>query len=95
MDLLDIVFNVLGFATNVGINVGGLAAEVVLARPPSEVSGEEGSGPDAGGEEEEEDFDLEAMMAGEVQGEPPSVEIPDDPTAVEGSASEAEGTGEG
>jgi hypothetical protein len=82
-DLVDIVFDVLGFATNVGINIGRLAADVAVMRPISgsvAMESLEGEiGPDspkvtlAG--DDDEDFDLEAILGKEVQEAPESVEI--------------------
>jgi hypothetical protein len=82
-DLIDIVFDILGFATNVGINVGALAAHVAIIMKSSTgvetMEGEDAlsSGGDVSGAEEgdEEDFDLEAILGAEVQAPPESIEI--------------------
>jgi hypothetical protein len=90
IDLVEIVFDVLGFATNVGINIGHLAADVAVSMSGPVVEGEEEvaevgeAGPDAGeGEGEgqgdtDEDFDLEALLQAGAEEPPPSVEIPNE-----------------
>jgi hypothetical protein len=90
-DLIDIVFDILGFATNVGINVGALAAHVAIIMKSNTGVGTMGgdaarasggvAGLEDGDDGDEEDFDLEAILGAEVQAAPESIEIK---TPVEG-----------
>jgi hypothetical protein len=54
IDLVDIIFDVLGFATNVGINISHLAADVAVSMRAAPV--------DVEGDDDDEEFDLEEIL---------------------------------